>query len=306
MPFGAILFLALGFMAPATLAQKQPKEIPPPPVPPTFSNVSYGPHERHVLDLWQAKSDGPAPLVVFIHGGGWHGGDKNSVPAKLLTFLLDHGISVASINYRYTSMAILPGPDLDAARAIQFLRSKSAEWNLDPRRFAAAGISAGGCSALWLAYHDDVANPQSKDPVERQSSRLQAAVGISAQSSLDPKVVVEWIGDQVLKHPMIMRAVGGKKLDEVQTRYAEFGPLLREASPINHVTKDDPPVLMAFPKREPLPAASAGAAIHHAMFGIKLKEKADQTGTVCLLRIDSESPSQPTPEEFLLQQLKTP
>src|SRR5688572_24860827 len=86
-----------------------------PPLPAaTFAQVSYGTHERHVLDLWQAKADAPTPLLVFIHGGGWHGGDKTDVPPKLLDFMLAHGVSVASINYRFTSMALLPAPVHDA------------------------------------------------------------------------------------------------------------------------------------------------------------------------------------------------
>src|SRR6185437_8713754 len=72
-------------------------------VPPTFSNVPYGDHERQVLDFFKADTREPAPLVVHIHGGGWVGGDKVGV-ADLKT-LLDSGISVASINYRFTTQA---------------------------------------------------------------------------------------------------------------------------------------------------------------------------------------------------------
>lgn len=64
---------------------------------PTHANVSYGTHERHVLDFWQAKSEKPAPLLIFIHGGGWAGGEKTDLPVKLLDAMLKNGISVASI-----------------------------------------------------------------------------------------------------------------------------------------------------------------------------------------------------------------
>jgi len=273
-------------------------------VEPTLRDISYGPHERHKLDLWRAKSDGATPLVIFIHGGGWHGGDKSDVLPKLRSFMLARGVSVASINYRYTSMATLPGPVHDAARAVQFLRTKAAEWKLNPARFGAYGVSAGGCSTLWLAYHDDLAEPSSADPIARQSSRLQAAVGISPQTSLEPEVIVGWVGDQVFKHPMIARAVGAKKLDEVRTPRAEWTKLLREFSPIHHVTRDDPPVLLSYPRSDPLPAANAGSAIHHAMFGVKLKEKADAAGAPCVLRIEDQAGNPaPKPEEFLLERL---
>ena len=72
-------------------------------------DAAYGPHERHRLDWWQTKIGNPAPLLVFIHGGGWHGADKSAVPVELLNAMLARSVSVASINYRYTSIATLPG-----------------------------------------------------------------------------------------------------------------------------------------------------------------------------------------------------
>ena len=271
---------------------------------PTYRDISYGPHERHKLDVWMAKSDQPTPLLIFIHGGGWHGGEKTEVLPKVLAFMVDRGVSVASINYRYTSTATLPGPVHDAARAVQFLRTKAAEWKLNPSRFGAYGVSAGGCSALWLAYHDDLVDPRSADPVARQSSRLQAAVGISPQTSLEPEAIVGWVGEQVLNHPMIARAVGAKKLDELKPPRAEWVTLLREFSPINHVTRDDPPVMVVYPTMAELPALNQGSAIHHAIFGVKLKEKADAAGAPCVLRIeDQKDKPAPTPEEFLIKHL---
>jgi acetyl esterase/lipase len=57
----------------------------------------------------------------------------------------------------------------DGARAVQYLRSRAKEWNLDPARVAATGGSAGAGISLWLAFHADLADPKSKDPVARQS-----------------------------------------------------------------------------------------------------------------------------------------
>ncbi len=160
-------------------AKQKAKAAPSYAVPPTFSNVAYGTHERQVLDFFKADTAGPAPLVVNIHGGGWVAGDKVGV-GDLKKFL-DNGISVASINYRYTTLAQAAGikppvkwPLEDAARAIQFLRSKAGEWNIDKKRIAATGGSAGACSSLWLAFHDDMAKPDSTDPVARESTRLFA------------------------------------------------------------------------------------------------------------------------------------
>jgi arylformamidase len=271
---------------------------------PDLPNVPYGPHARNILDLWRAKSAGPTPLVVFIHGGAWIDGDKSSVPTDLVEFMLAHGVSVASVNYRYSGMAILPAPVLDAARAVQFLRSKARAWNLNPRRFGASGVSAGGCTALWLAYHDDVADPTSSDPILRESSRVSAALGISPQTSIDPKVVVGWIGPQILNHRMIPHAVGAASRAQLLERSAEWEPVLWEFSPINHVSSDDPPVMVDYPKRGTFPEPTAGLAIHSSIMGAKLKAKADAAGILCILRIEDEArPGDPKPYEFLLGHL---
>ncbi|HEX3150763.1 MAG TPA: alpha/beta hydrolase, partial [Gemmataceae bacterium] len=142
----------------------EPKKPPVPPIPPTAADLPYGKLERQVLDFWQAKSDKPTPLVFCIHGGGWSGGDKSSYYGKVKTFL-DNGISVVSINYRLMTQAnaqkVTPpvkAPLEDAARALQFVRSKATEWNIDKKKIGATGGSAGACSSLWLAFHDDMAD----------------------------------------------------------------------------------------------------------------------------------------------------
>ena len=83
---------------------KDTKKTPVPAITPTAANVSYGKHERNVLDFWQAKSEKPTPLVFCIHGGGWQNGDKSSYYGGVKTFL-DNGISVVTINYRLMAQA---------------------------------------------------------------------------------------------------------------------------------------------------------------------------------------------------------
>ena len=75
---------------------------------------------------------------------------------------------------------------------MQFVRSKAAEWNIDKQRIGASGGSAGACSSLWLAFHDDMADPKSSDPVARESTRLWCAAVIGAQTTLDPQQMKEW------------------------------------------------------------------------------------------------------------------
>jgi acetyl esterase/lipase len=151
----------------------------------TFADVEYGSHQRNVLDIWIAPVDEPTPLVIYIHGGDFRVGDKSeNFKNKDVVRFLKEGISVAMINYRYLDEAPngVLGCLQDTARAIQFLRSKAKVWNLDPNRFGAIGNTAGAGAALWLATVDDLAKPESDDPVSRQSSRL-AAVGLTEVAS---------------------------------------------------------------------------------------------------------------------------
>jgi acetyl esterase/lipase len=128
---------------------------------PTYENVSYGNYDRNVLDFWQTDSNNPTPLVVYIHGGGFTGGSKNGIRKnKTLLNLLDQGISVAAINYRLINTHPLPVAHLDAIQAIQFLRYKSKEWLIDKNRIGAFGGSAGAQLCIYLAFHDDFADPQ--------------------------------------------------------------------------------------------------------------------------------------------------
>jgi arylformamidase len=273
-------------------------------VPATFPNVSYGPHPRNVLDFWQAKSDHPTPVLFFIHGGGWRAGDKSTLPPRTLEFMLAHQISVAAINYRYSRQARLPAPVHDAARALQFLRSKATEWNIDKTRIAAMGPSAGGCTSLWLAYREDLAAKNSPDPVARESTQVCAAAGIAAQTSIDPKVVIPWVGDQIMDHEMMYLSVGATNKTGALGHYEEYRDLYHEFSPINHVSRNGAPVFLYYGTPTPLPAPNPGIAIHHAIMGQKLKEKADALGLVCELHYSQPANADdPIVSEFLLRYL---
>ena len=77
---------------------------------PTLSEVKYGDHPRHVIDFWKAESSTPTPLVFVIHGGGWQGGSKERVNRFVdVRALLEAGISVVAINYRYVKQAEAEG-----------------------------------------------------------------------------------------------------------------------------------------------------------------------------------------------------
>jgi len=262
---------------------KEGKQGRDPKPPPDLANVKYGPHERNVLDLWKAKSDAPTPLVVFIHGGGFRSGDKTILHPILLDRCLKAGISVAAINYRLSQHAPFPAPMLDSARAIQFMRANAKEWNLDPKRIAATGGSAGAGISLWLGFHDDLADPKSDDPVARQSTRLRCMGVLGAQSSYDPRFIQKLIGGRAHEHPAL-QAFYGLKPEELDTPRAH--KLYEEASAITYVSAGDPPVFMFYNEAKgPLPPdARPGQGIHHPKFGDALKEKLDPLKIECVLR----------------------
>ena len=106
---------------------------------------------------------------------------------------LHPGYHFASISYPLINEGAVQPAMLNAAlRAVQFLRYKAKEWNIDPPRIVVTGGSAGACSSLLVALHDDVANPQSNDPVERFSSRVVGASVAGAQTTLNPFVIMEY------------------------------------------------------------------------------------------------------------------
>ncbi len=249
-------------------------------------DVAYGPHERNVLDFWQAQATGPRPVAVFIHGGGFVSGSKANLDRATRDQLLQSGVSVASISYRYITTDPMPAPMLDGARAIQFLRSRAGAWRIDTARVAAWGGSAGGAMSMWLGLHADMADPRSADPVARQSTRLTCLAPNAGQSSLDP----EWIkanfpGGNTHLHPNLFLAFGVtsyEQLDEPAVRQ-----VIEEVSAINHATSDDPPTYMTYSQANaPLsPDASPAEGIHHPIFGIKLKEALDPLGVEAVLVI---------------------
>jgi arylformamidase len=266
-------------------------------LPPTLRDVSYGPHERNKLDFWKAASDTPTPLVFYIHGGGWGGGSKEQNKGPYLSLLQD-GVSYVSINYRLArGENKLPCSLEDAARALQFVRSKAEEWNIDPDRIIATGGSAGGCSSLWLACHDDMANPESDDPVERESTRLLAAAVISAQTTLDVKLIQERIGTSATSHHMIWRTIGAENRDDLLKNWKKYKKLSLKCSPLTHLSEDDPPMYLTYSNDSPHPVTEDG--IHHAEFGRILLEAAEPLGVECIFDMQSQETRQAELEKFM-------
>lgn len=314
-----LLLLATAFTATAqtpdkTKAKAAPKaaakaEVYAASVPkPMLTEVSYGPHERHILDFWKAVSATPTPLAFVIHGGGWSGGSKERVDRFVdVASLLKAGISVAAINYRFIKMAEAEGirppvkaPLHDAARALQFIRSKAAEWNLDKDRVGAAGGSAGACSSLWLAFHDDLANPKSEDPVARESSRLQCAAVTGAQTTLDPQQMKEWTPNSRYGG----HAFGLSSFVEFLAWREKILPWIAEYSPYALVGAGDPPVYLIY-SAPPALGKDQKDPTHTSNFGVKLQEHCKAKGVACeLVYPGAPDVKHATPTDYLIATLK--
>lgn len=260
-------------------------------VKPTETDIAYGTHPRQKVDFYKASSDKPTPLVLFIHGGGWMNGDKNTVQNSLnVSKLNENGISVVSVQYRLIPDAQSNGvqppvkwPLEDAKRALQFVRSKAGLWNIDKERIAACGGSAGACSSLWLAMHDEMADAKSDDPIARESTRLWGAVVLGPQTSLDPKLAREWMPNMTYGgHAFGFRKEGQDKATEFQTFYDNRDSVLnwiKEYSPIELISKDDPPMIMIFNSTEKaIKGQPQKDPTHSALLGKMLEERAKPLG----------------------------
>lgn len=123
----------------------------------TYVDKSVSASQKLDLYIPAAPSKSSWPLVVWIHGGGWKGGDKKGGPFYPL---LENGFAVASLNYRLSDESKWPAPFDDCQSALAFLRKHAAEYNIDTRRMGLWGGSAGGHLVLMLALRDK--NPSDK------------------------------------------------------------------------------------------------------------------------------------------------
>ena len=273
----------------------------PPKAPPTHANIRYGPHERNVLDFWAAKSEKPTPLVVYIHGGGFRGGRKESINARTLRELLDEGISVAAIHYRLLQTAPLPAAHHDSRRALQFLRSRAKEWNVDKTKVGAFGGSAGAQLCMYLAFHDDMAKASSSDPIERESTRLTCVATSGGQTTMDFDWWKKWIPGYDRPHRPRSEYFG-----ESDDNYKKTVP---EVSALSLISSDDPPIFMSYgmnPKDAVPedPKRAGGWKVHHVMFGVKLREKMDKLGIEADLKYPKAETKYRSNAHFFIEKLK--
>ena len=188
-----------------------------------IENLSYGPHERHVLDLYFPDGvAGPLPLVVCIHGGGWMSGDKKDY-VRQATRLAKAGFAAASINHRYCTEVRSPAQVDDAQRAVRWLRHHAAAYGLDGSRMGATGSSSGGHLSVFLGLTETRLHVD--DELAPYSSRVQCVVDCYGP------VDMLWIMRSA-SAPITERFVGKNLSAESVADYLAASPITMVAAPV--------------------------------------------------------------------------
>lgn len=204
-------------------------------------NITYGKagDTELKLDLARPQGNGPFPAIVFIHGGGWSGGNRQAYRGQIQE-AARRGYVAVTISYRLmkydeakkettTADPIFPAQIHDAKAAIRWVRANAEKYSVDPDRIGVTGGSAGGHLSLLVGLTDPASGLEGDSGNSDQSSRVQAVVNVFGPTDMAycfEKSSVAWI----------FRLFMGGTPAEARNRY-------NAASPITYVSQDDPPVL---------------------------------------------------------------
>lgn len=265
-------------------------------------DIAYGPFEANTFDVFLPESVNSTPLVIYIHGGGFEGGDKNApyeemwngtwdFPSEIRT-LLQHNIAFATINYRLLNRenekdGVLKSLE-DCQRALQFVRSISAKLNIDKSRILLAGSSAGGGTSEWLAFSDDRADPSNPDPVLRESTRVKGIAVKSTQASYD---LIRYETDIFKEYDfswreyfkedpsMVARFNSFYGMDSLQEFYTnQVFEYRGKVDMLAMMSPDDPEIWVSNQQTPPVEPLRANILNHHSFHARTLKEWADSIG----------------------------
>lgn len=196
------------------------------------------------LDLARPKAGGPFPCVVCLHGGAWKMGSRKDLSepfgevsfgirgASLIEVLADRGFAAASVSYRLAPKSKFPAQIADAKTAIRYLRTHAKELNIDPERIAALGFSAGGHLAALLGTTGSVKDSEFIGELyPDESNAVNCVVDFFGPSDLSLYSATPGI-EQMFFRPLFGAV------------FRENPDVFKKASPLYHITKDDPPFLL--------------------------------------------------------------
>ena len=213
----------------------------------TTANIPYGDgNARHVLDIHRpvGQLSTKRAVVLWIHGGGWSGGDK-AMPAFRINALVARGFIVASTNYRLTGTDLSPAQIHDCKAAVRFLRANADQYGIDPNRIGVWGSSAGGHLVAHLGVSHGVPEAEGTvGPHDGVSSRVQAVANYFGPADFFD--VPGWgVGEETGVSNLL-----GFPLEDAQTNvnnpdWADEVALTRLTQVVTHVTSDDAPMYLA-------------------------------------------------------------
>jgi pimeloyl-ACP methyl ester carboxylesterase len=258
------------------------------------SNISYDVYEDTKFDIFLPASTTPTGLVVFIHGGGFTGGDKGFVYNENfdneIIELLTNGIAVATINYRLIQSGDTEGvlKSLnDSKRALQYIRYIHNELNINKDNIVLFGSSAGASTALWLAANDDLKEINSSDIVLQESTRVKGIALNATQSSLD--IETRWLGDvfgefgtslddiiQEFGEDTILNFYGVSSLEEYNT--PEIEAYRAQVDMLSLLSPDDPEIWVTNTGGHNNEPTTTSSYNHHPFHAREIKNFADAAG----------------------------
>ncbi|WP_395744289.1 prolyl oligopeptidase family serine peptidase [Prosthecobacter sp.] len=233
-----LLLLALSFTSASAQQPRTPAGVK------ELRDLAYveGGHERHKLDLYlPEKADGPLPLIIWVHGGGWQNGSKDGCP-PLRAGYVAQGYAVASINYRLSGHAVFPAQIEDCKAAIRWLRAHAKEHSLDPQRFGVWGSSAGGHLVALIGTSGDVKEFDVGANLD-QSSRVQAVCDYYGPTDFTVFVTTPGYESHATDSSPEAKLIGGAVMQNKDKA--------ARVNSITYVTKDDPPFLIVHGDKDP-------------------------------------------------------
>lgn len=238
----AALALAIWTWSAAASAQAEP----------TFAGLPFATELR--LDLYLPDGDDAVGLIVWVHGGAWRAGDRSSVDVLALR---EKGWAIASVDYRLSPVAAFPAQIHDIKAAIRFLRARSAEYRLPADRFAIAGSSAGAhLAALVGASNGHAALEGDVGDFLDTRSDVQAIVSLYGASNLTTILGQSTPHGLGVRRPALELFLGGLPEDVPE--------IARLASPVFHVDRSDPPLLLFHGDQDPQMPINQSHELHGA------------------------------------------
>ena len=216
------------------------------------------------LDLYQARGAGPTPVLMYIHGGGWTNGSKES---SALTFLpyLEMGWSVVNVEYRMADVAHAPAAVEDCRCALRWIYRNAEQYNFDVDRIVVTGNSAGGHLSLTTGMLPASAGLDRQCPGDRNRTW---STGTTSMAELKVAAIINWYG--ITDVVGLMQGPPGSSGNFTEAwlgSRSDRGEIARRVSPLTHVRAGLPPVLTIHGDSDPIVPYDHGVRLHQALDG---------------------------------------